>query len=745
MAAKATEVTSFGVWVRDRRRSLDLTQEELANSVGCSVSAIRKIEGDLRRPSEQVAELLGRVLEVAPEQQALFLKVARGILGFDRLEAIAPLGGRVALPMAASPAPPTPAGQQRIDNVPVPVTPLVGRGSELAQIEAIFADPACRLLTITGPGGIGKTRLALEGARRLRAAPGLAFADGAAFVGLAAIARGEELPQSIAAAVGLPLRGAEPAGDQVLHHLRPRRLLLLLDNFEHVVEGADWLADLLARAPGVRLLVTSRERLNLQSEWILDIQGLPVPPEEAAAAGEFLPGDGGSGAVALFAGCARRVSAGFTLTPDDAPHVVRICRLLGGMPLAIELAASWVHVLSCAEIAAEIERNVDFLVSTARDLPARHRSLRAAFDHSWRLLDDPGRSALARLSVFRGGFAREAAVAVAQAPLPVLLALVDKSLVRRAGGDRFDLHEVVRQYAGEHLAQGPAGSLGALRGAHAAYCAALVERARAELRGAHLLTWQRRLDDERDNLNAALDWAIGSGDAALAARLAGGLWRYWWLRGAVGEGRRWMDAAIALAERAPVTAPQGGLALLYHGAGVLARVQGDFARSRALHEQALALRRALDDVMGIAASLNSLGLIAMFQGDYTQAEAWFAESLGLHTQQGSARERLTALNNLGVVCMYRGDLDAARRCHEETLAESRRLDDRRGIGTGLGNLGDVLRYQSDFAGSRRALEESLTILREFDDRASVATTLYSLGRLALCERVPAEAAAAFRE
>ena len=356
-------------------------------------------------------------------------------------------------------------------NLPAPRTSFVGRASELDEIDRLLGDPGCRLLTLVGPGGAGKTRLALEAAgRRIERYP-----HGVHFVPLVSVASPEFLAPAIAESIQFAVDGAHSgfsAQDQLLDYLGERATLLVLDNFEHLVDGADLLGEIIERAPKVELLTTSRERLNVQSEWVLDVHGLGLTEN----------GKGGSGALRLFVERATQVEPGFSLDDDQRAEARRICRLVEGLPLGIELSASWVSVLSCAEIAEEIERNIDFLATSMRDVPERHRSLRAAFDQSWRLLSGEQQAVLARLSVLRGDFGREAAAAVAGADLRLLSDLVSKSLVRRSDFGRFELHELLRQYAAERLAASPGEERDA-RERHARHYAAMLIERQAELIG----------------------------------------------------------------------------------------------------------------------------------------------------------------------------------------------------------------------------------------------------------------------
>ena len=388
--------------------------------------------------------------------------------------------------------------------LPVPATPFLGRDVELAQIAERLADPNCRLLTLLGPGGIGKTRLALQVA--VGHMP--VFADGVAYVSLAGLEAGNrpeaniasDLASALAGALNAPFRDSEDGQGQLIAVLRPLELLLVVDNFEHLAGEAELLADLLAAAPRCKLLVTSRQQLDLLEEWVYELQGLPLPtgaPDEE------------NSALALFERSARRSSHAFVLDGANSAAAVQICRLVGGMPLAIELAAGWVRLLSCAEIAAEVSRSLDVLAANQRNIPERHRSMRAVFDYSWRLLNAEEQAALAALSLFAGGFGREGALAVAGAGLPMLMALAAKSLVQRVDAGRYTLHELVRQYAQERLTGSPAWTT--VRDRHLAYIAGLAETARDELYGAEQRQWLERLELEHDNMRVALEWAFGGG------------------------------------------------------------------------------------------------------------------------------------------------------------------------------------------------------------------------------------------
>ena len=384
-------------------------------------------------------------------------------------------------------------------NLPAPRTSFVGRASELDEIDRLLEDPDCRLLTLVGPGGAGKTRLALEAAaRRIERYP-----HGVHFVPLVSVASPEFLAPAVAESIQFAVDGAHSgfsAQEQLLDYLGERSTLLVLDNFEHLVDGAGLLGEIIERAPKVELLTTSRERLNVQSEWVLDVNGLGLAEN----------GNGASGALRLFVERATQVEPGFSLDDDERVEARRICRLVEGLPLGIELAASWVSVLSCAEIADEIEQNIDFLATSMRDVPERHRSLRAAFDQSWRLLSGEQQDVLARLSVLRGDYGREAAAAVAGADLRLLSDLVSKSLVRRSDFGRYELHELLRQYSAEKLAAESPDALATTRERHARHYLGALDERRGALVGKGVVQARDELRRELDNLRVAAEWAVAT-------------------------------------------------------------------------------------------------------------------------------------------------------------------------------------------------------------------------------------------
>jgi predicted ATPase/transcriptional regulator with XRE-family HTH domain len=482
-----SDEVSFGRWVRHRRKALDLTQKDLACRVGCSISAIRKFEADQRRPSQQMAERLAEFLIIPWDDQAAFIQAARGERCVDRLPLLPPTIDSMLSPISS----------QGVCNLPAPLTPLLGRQHELVQINRLLQDPQCRMLTLTGLGGIGKTRLAIEVAHAQRST----FPDGVHFVPLAAVTAVEYVAPTIADALGFTFHGLSDVQKLLLDYLREKSLFLVLDNLEHLPGAGQLLSDLLQNAPGLRLLATSRGRLNLHGEWVFEVQGLPVPPVDPHDELETYS------SVALFLQSARRVVPGFLLAECNRADVVRICQLLDGMPLGIELAATWIRILSCGEIAHEIEHNLDFPTASAAGVPERHQSLRAAFDHSWNLLSAEEQRVMRQLSVFRGGFRRGAADQVAGASLSLLSALVDKSLLRRTGAGRYGMHQLIEQYVMAHLEANPE-ECGATHDRHCTYYVAMLQQHEEVLRAGIRTETMTELILEIDNLRSAWEWAV---------------------------------------------------------------------------------------------------------------------------------------------------------------------------------------------------------------------------------------------
>jgi predicted ATPase len=632
---------------------------------------------------------------------------------------------------AGTAMPPVPEAAR--SRVPLPPTSLVGRQEEQRALTELLEDPTHQLVTLLGPGGIGKTCLAQVVANDLAGS----FAGGAVMVELAGLTAADQLAAAILLALEVPLQGAAEPQARLAAALGERELLVVLDSFEQLLDahGASvrLLAALLRASPGVTWLVTSQVRLGLQAEWVFDLTGLALPPR-GGATGLAVEALASFGAVRLFVERARQAQRTFLLDESAAQPIVRICELVEGLPLAIELAAAQVRAHPPAAIAAELDSNVHAYTTTLHDVPERHRSLWAALDYAWQLLTPPEQDTLCRLAIFRGGLDLAAAGPVAGASADTVQALIEKSLVRNssagatgaAGGAaaRFDLHEMTRQYALRKLEAAPAYAT--TQSEHAAHFLALAETAAPQLTGAEQVAWINRLESEHANLRAALAWALEVGAADIAGHLGGALWRFWWLHSHLVEGRTWLERIGGLG---PALSP-AVRANVYNGAGVLANDLGDYAAAQAWHEQALGLRRELNDRLGMARSLGNLGNTARQLGQRAQSRAYFADCLAIFRELGHPWGIATTLLNLGVMSD-----DAALAEQEALYAESmalyRQLGDQHGMSIAIGNLGEVALRRRDFAQARRLYAEYVELSQTLGDTPSVAHSLMMLGIVAI--------------
>jgi predicted ATPase/class 3 adenylate cyclase len=599
--------------------------------------------------------------------------------------------------------------------LPSPGTSFVGRTSELEMIDGLLEDPNCRLLTLVGPGGVGKTRLALEAAaRRIERYP-----HGVHFVPLVYVAAPEFLAPAVAEAIQFAVDAVHSglsAQEQLLDYLSERSTLLVLDNFEHLVDAASLLGELIERAPGVELLTTSRERLNVQSEWVYDVEGLDLA----------VNGNGGSSALRLFVERAAQASPGFALDEKSRLQVLRVCRFVSGMPLGIELAASWVSMLSCAEIADEIERNVDFLATSMRDVPERHRSLRAAFDQSWRLLSDEQRDAFAQLSVFRGGFDREAASAVAGADLRLLSELASKSLVRRSEFGRYELHELLRQYAAEKLAAEPADGRPSTRERHARHYAGMLLERQDALLGPEMTVARDELRGELDNLRAALEWIVTEGDeqSALTALEAfyTFLWMHRWFEG--GETLERLARTGGFDPDAPGSASDVALAAATCRIAIGARLGYD-AAAEELALRCVPVLRARNLDREVGRCLCALGIGAVYRDDFSEAVSSLEQGIELVRATDDSLTEPGALMDLGFAHLLMGDLDAAGDAFEAANAVCDKLGNPILRAYGIGKLGLLADAERRYGDALRLHLEGCEVFTSVGDAAG---TGYALSR-----------------
>lgn len=600
---------------------------------------------------------------------------------------------------------------------------FVGRDLELAELATMLTRPELRLVSIVGPGGIGKTHLGLEVARRqVRAGT---FTGGVYFVPLDALSSGDAVPAKVAETVGLVLHGGEAPSSQIARHLGRAASLLVLDNLEHILAAGLFLSELLEASPKLKVLLTSRERLNLKGEWLFALGGLNFGSAQAGL--EHLRG---YEAIRLFVERARQVQVGFNPSPEELRVIQRIAALVEGSPLGLELAANWVRLMSCAEIAEELQRNLDFLSDAARDVPDRQRSLRAAFEHSWRLLGDTEQNALAQLSVFRGGFTRDAAAEVAGATIPILASLVDKSLLRVSERGRYDRHPLIYQYTQEKLAEQPEERAEA-EARHAAYFSALSERLKLEHDGAEPGKTYARLEAELENFRATWRWAITHKSAETFDACGSVFVKYFWKRWRGDESvQLWMGALAALDETNP--AHQATVAGLLGRLGLKYVEFGRLDEAEALAERGLALLRPLqegrEDLGSMFLCLLTLASVAQLRGQFRQAKAYLLEQEAL----GVVRSQGRHLTNLGVLETHAGNYKAAQDYLRRALEHSRNDNNLRQLTRSLDLLGDAHLHAGEAEAARGYYREAVALMRKHGPiEANDSLALLHLGEAAL--------------
>lgn len=612
----------------------------------------------------------------------------------------------------------------RLSNLPPESSLFVGRKSELQYIASMLDE--CRQLTLVGPGGIGKTRLAREVARRVAGR----FPDGVWLVELAGLHDREHVTYAVAQVLGLRETAGRPLLDGLVEACAGRTMLIVLDNCEHLVAGCAAIATSLLRAsPGLRLLATSREVIGAEGETVWTVPPLD-PPAPGLSASEALEND----AVRLFVDRARTSRRSFELTDGSTAAVSAVCRALDGLPLAIELAAARVASISVDDLAARMSNRLRILDGGGRDALPHHRTLRAALDWSHDLLSMDEQAILRRLSVFAGGFSFEAAERIcAGAPVDelavfdVLRRLVDKSLVatdEQSGEIRLRLLETVQAYAREQLFV--SGEEAQFLYRHSRWCIDLAVQAHSEVDGPDRDTWNRRLESEHDNLRAGLRRSIDSDDVESSLRLATAMSRFWATAGFLGEGRQWIESALGITGDEPTAERAAAL----HGVARIALIQADHHRAVAAADEAISIRREIADHAGEASTLAIKALAVGRLGDYDAAYALHTEGLGICRKFGLSREATESVFYLGLLAMYRGDFLAAKANFEESLAAYRDADNRHKVVVLLHNIGEVAWFLGDLEGACAALEECLSLAEGLGLRRLVADTLRSLGRVA---------------
>jgi predicted ATPase/class 3 adenylate cyclase len=615
-----------------------------------------------------------------------------------------------------------------IGNLPAELTTFVGRASDVAEIRRLVLEERVRLLTLTGPGGTGKSRLALHALAGLEPQ----FADGVWLVDLAPVIHADQIIRSIADVLGVRDIPGETVAAAVQTYLQGKQLVLLADNFEHLLKGATSLAHLLVTCPRLQIVATSRAPLRISGEREFAVPPLSLPEiEDASDMTDVMESE----AVQLFVDRVRSVQPGFNLTNDNSATITAICRAVDGLPLAIELAAARVRLLPPEAILTRLGNRLSLLTGGSRDRPERHQTLEAAIAWSHDLLTPDEQIMFRRFAVFGGGATLDAAEAIVGSVEPridtfdALASLHENSLINQSGQDskgtvhipRFTMLQTIQEFATRELAA--SGESDALRQAHACYFLESARGAAPHLIGPVASDWLNHIEDDYDNLRLALDWFCEQRDATRAVLLAGALWRFWWIRGRLDEGRAQLEAALALGVTTNIAAE---LAEALDGAGILAETQGDYSRAEGFHRQALALSRNLEDLPGITRSLNNLGVLAFDTGDYDQATALLQESLKLARTTQDTALIATALNDLGRIAYAQEDLALAESLYRESLDLRRQRGDTKELGQSLNNLGFIARDQADHASARQYFTESLDLYRDANDSWGSAAPMLGL-------------------
>lgn len=724
MAVRADD--SLAAWLKQARKALDLTQSELAERAGCSLKTIAKIESGERRPSKQLAELLAGALEIPPDDIARFLRVARG-LGTGPGSAAGHAPGTNGTAVAATVAPPSAAPPP--GNLPVPPTRFIGREALLAKVRDIMRHPHNRLVTLTGVGGVGKTRTAIELAEQTAHD----FPDGAFFVSLAPLDGPELLVPTLARTLGVKEAPGEPLSEALEGWLRDRRTLLVLDNFEHILKAAPLVADLLSACRDLEVLVTSREVLHLRGEREVQVRPLALP---ALAEEQTVEQWAANEAVCLFVERVQDRRPDFVLDGSNVGVVAAICRRLEGLPLALELVATRIGSLPLDLMLERLDMRLNMLTGPLVDLPARQRTLRSTIGWSYDLLDPQQRELFRRVAVFSGSFIPSAVPAVAlsegdepEEVLERLEHLADKSLLFLVPGSlddepRFGMLETIREYAREKLEQ--SGQADAHSRKHAEYYLTLAQHAELELRGAEQKYWLDRLEREHDNFRAAIRWALDSGDAQLSLLLCGWLTMFWYYRSYFTEGRRWMEEAI----RGVDTVPLDLAGKAYNQLGVLAQGQGDLDTALDLYKKTLSVWREVGDRQRAARSLYNVAGALVMNAQLEEARPYLEEVLPFFLEAGERHMASSCLNYLGILAEHRGDLDQAVAYCEQSLAIDEEVGDTRHIGAIMARLGEIALRRADVAEAERLFHESLRISHALADKSRVARTLENLGATA---------------
>jgi len=660
-----------------------------------------------------------------------------------------------------------------VGKLPLQLTSFVGRSHELTEIAELLTNSDCRMLTLYGPGGMGKTRLALQAGVKVQAH----FRNGVCFVPLQSVQSIDFLVPAVADVLELPLSGQKAAAAQLLDYLQDQEMLLILDNFEQLLvspeEATGLLAEILQTAPGVTLLITSQEVLNVQEEWLYPVQGMTFPtfpptlPQERALADwqEY-------SAIQLFAERARRVRRDFSLT-EELAGVVRICQLVEGAPLALELAAAWTKTLSCETIAGEIERNLNFLTTNLRNIPERQRSMRVVFERAWQLLSPSEQDVFKRLSVFRGSFHREMAERIAGASLPALSALVDKSLLRTGSDNCYQNHELLRQYAAEQLIQSPE-DVAWIYDLHCTYYTDFLHEQLTDILGGQQVEAMTRIEAELENIRAAWQWAVELNKIEAIQNAAQVLVMFYQFQSRFAEGVNVFEKAVARLDMAEPAGQQGlilaellvELGWLYMRVGqlenaervsersrqiflklnvsppsgmgldplvplaLLAVIRGDYNKAVELGEQARQANEARADKQNLAVSKYVLAGVALARGVYEAAYSYAQQAYAVASAANNRWFMAYCLNELGNAACALNELAAAKGYYEASYAIRKAFDDPEGMAVALNRLGKIALSQQNYPEAKTLYQQSLAIYLKINDKGGLATSLTGLGSVA---------------
>lgn len=709
---------SFGCLVRRLRKSLDLTQRDLARRIGYSVVTVRKVESDERRPSRELAERLAQCLNIDRDELGKFLALARA----QPIDPTEPPG-------------PPPHGSTGKDlgiptNLPIPLTRLIGRQVNVRAVAELLTRDEVRLVTLVGPPGIGKTRLGIQVASDLLSS----FPDGIYSVALAPISDPALVTPTIAKTLGVKDSAAQPLVDCLIDYLRSRKLLLVLDNFEHMLVAAAELAQVLTACPMLTVLATSRQPLHLRGERMYSVPPLALPERArrvTAAAAARYP------AIELFTERAQAADHAFQLTDANAAQVAEICASLEGLPLAIELVAARIMLLAPRTLLDRLDSPLSLLTGGPRDLPERQQTLRNTIDWSYQLLDAGEQALFARLAVFIGGCRLQAAEQVANGdgdlPIPVLdglAALTDKHLLRqeeRDDGERYSVFfETIREFALERLVA--RGEATRIRERYAGYYLALAETAKRHLTGREQETWLDRLEAEHNNLRAVMEYHVHNGDAAAALRMVAALWRFWHVHSHQTEGGRWISLSLGLAGPHD---PRHRAEVL-NGAGWIAIDQSDQALAKSRFTESLELYRSIGDRRGIAEALHGVGGQVQATGNDADAVELFSESLELYRELGDQEGIGWSLDHLGYAALYLDDPDLALARFAESSEIFRDLEHTWGSAISLHHQGLTLLARREYQRARERLRDGLSRFEELGNSWGVAQSFYHIGHVALC-------------